>query len=257
MYYGVFMVEKEVSFKSSGFTLHGVLHIPKKPTRNAVIFANGFPDNYLDYHLPITAARSFCENGFAALRFNPRGRYPSNGSLLKHGGIMSQAKDTENAIRFLKKQGFKNIGLVGHSFGGAASIAADKRYVSAIVLWDPSHPSPLNKFYNKKPIISAINKQGYYMDKRGESLIGTAFVKETHAFDKVWRNKLSDKKMPPVLFITGSKSILLKYVDEYYNIVKSSKSLKVIKDAKHTFDNHEHEKILLKETAAWLKRYAT
>lgn len=242
---------------SGGFKLKGILHIPKKPTKSAVIYANGYPDNYLDFHLPIAAARSLCDNGFAALRFNPRGRYPSKGSLLKHGGIISQAKDTENAIKFMKKMGFKKIGLVGHSLGGAASITADKSQVNAIVLWDPSHASLLKKYFATKPILRAIKKQGYYIDYRDDSLLGSTFVNETLKYELIWKKRLLDKSLPPVLFITGGKSVLLKYVKTYYSTTKGTKSLKVIKGAGHTFDDSEHEKLLLKHTVGWLKKYNT
>ena len=229
--------------------------MPEKATKNAVIYANGFPDNYSDAHLPIAAARSFYANGFAALRFNPRGRYPSKGSFIKYSGIISQARDIESAVRFLKKRGFRNIGLVGHSMGGAASIVADKRDINAIVLWEPSSVTLFKKYFMKKSILEAIKKQDYYADTKNGYLIGSTFTNDISKFEPIWKSRLSDKKMPPVLFIAGGKSTLLKYVKEYHSIVKGTKSIRIIKGATHTFDDHEHEKILLKQTADWLKKY--
>ena len=67
------------------------------------------------------AARYFCAAGYAFLRFNPRGRWPSGGKYVNHG-VLDQAHDTSMAIRYLKSRGYKKVGLIGHSMGGLAGI---------------------------------------------------------------------------------------------------------------------------------------
>jgi pimeloyl-ACP methyl ester carboxylesterase len=251
------MIEKKVSFTSSGLKLSGVLHLPSKHSKSAVIFANGNPDSFLEHHAPIVAARTFCQNGFAALRFNPRGRPPSKGSYVTHDGVLNQASDTENAIKFMRKMGFKNIGLVGHSMGGAAVILADKKGVKAIVLWEPASIKTWKKHFLTKKILGEIRKKGYYLEKKYGMAFGKNFTGDIIKLKGGIGYRLSEFDACPVLFISGSDTLLAPEAKAYFQAAREPKSLKIIKGATHTFDAYDHEKLLLKYTVDWLKKYIT
>jgi pimeloyl-ACP methyl ester carboxylesterase len=249
------MIEKKVGFRSGGLMLSGILHLPSKPAKSAIIFANGNPDNYLEHHAPIVAARTFCQNGFAALRFNPRGRWPSKGSFVAYNGVCDQALDIENAIRFIRSKGFKNIGVVGHSMGASAAILARKDNLKALVLWEPASIKVWKKFFLTKKIQEEVKETGYAVDRKYGLVTTKNFVGDIVKLKGGIAHRLSEPDLCPVLFISGSGTLLAPDTKAYFKAAGAPKSLKIIPGATHTFDAYDHEKLLLKYTVDWLKKY--
>lgn len=137
-------VAERVSFPSStGPTLAGVVELPAGEARGWGVFAHGFT---LGKDCP--AASRICKQlateGIGMLRFDNLGLGDSEGDW-GDGSFSHKVADTVRAVEFMNESGREVRLLVGHSFGGAAAIAAahDCPTVAALVSiaapYDPAH----------------------------------------------------------------------------------------------------------------------
>ncbi len=128
---------------TSGPRLAGLIDLPEGPPRGWGVFAHGFT---LGKDSP--AASRLCKRlaseGIGMLRFDNLGLGDSEGDW-GDGSFSHKIADTAQAARFMNETGREVRLLVGHSFGGAAVIAAahevdSVRAVASIgAPYDPSH----------------------------------------------------------------------------------------------------------------------
>ena len=245
------MKETEVIIKNNGTKLYGVLHTPSRQTKSVIIFANGYPDNLVEGHLIISSARYFCKNGYAFLRVNPRGRPPSSGKLT-HVGLFDMINDLENIVDFLKKNCYDKIGLIGHSLGGLSAILMNSESLNAISLWEPSSVKVLNNFLAKTGMATQFKKHRYAVDEESGFVVGRKLFDD---LKKITNISQDFKKInSPILIIAGSK-LLTPTAKLYFKYANEPKSLKIIKNARHTFDNQKHEDMLFKYTYDWFHKW--
>jgi putative redox protein len=137
-------VSEKVTFPStSGPVLAGLVDLPEGPTRGWGVFSHGFT---LGKDCP--AANRICKQlaaeGVGMLRFDNLGLGDSEGDW-GNGSFSHKVGDTVQAVRFMNESGREVRLLVGHSFGGAAVIAAahDVDSVRAVASvgapYDPAH----------------------------------------------------------------------------------------------------------------------
>lgn len=102
-------------------------------------------DEELFGHRPFAViADDFAKKGIATLRLDDRG---AGGSSAGNPSDTSEnfATDINTAVEFLVKNGYKNIGLIGHSEGGAIApmVAVKNKNVKFLVLMAaPGTPTP-------------------------------------------------------------------------------------------------------------------
>ena len=135
---------ERVSFGSTtGQLLAGLLDPPEGPVRGWGLFAHGFT---LGKDSPAAAriCKGLAADGVGMLRFDNLGLGDSDGDW-GDGSFSHKVADTAQAARFLDQSGRTVRLLVGHSFGGAAVIAAaheaeSVRAVASIgAPYDPAH----------------------------------------------------------------------------------------------------------------------
>ena len=135
---------ERVSFAStSGPTLAGLIDLPEGTVRGWGVFAHGFT---LGKDSP--AASRICKRlaseGIGMLRFDNLGLGDSAGDW-GDGSFSHKVEDTAQAIRFMEESGRRVRLVVGHSFGGAAAIAAAhlvesvRAVVSIGAPYEPAH----------------------------------------------------------------------------------------------------------------------
>src|SRR5437870_8945377 len=96
-------MEERVTFVSDGLELAGVLHVPDTrgahERRPAFLVLHGFGSSK-DSGGSVTAAKMFADLGYAALRFDMRGRGESEGT---RGRVicLEQVEDTKSALPFM------------------------------------------------------------------------------------------------------------------------------------------------------------
>lgn len=133
-------MEDVVYFNSDGLKLQGVLHVPDDrgadERRPAFTVLHGFGGSK-NAGTAEVVAKSLCDWGYVALRFDFRGCGDSEGT---RGRILchDQVADTRNAITWLAEReevDASRIAVVGHSFGAAVAVytgGVDER-VAAVV----------------------------------------------------------------------------------------------------------------------------
>ncbi len=116
------MAERVTFPSATGPQLAGLVDLPHGPVRGWGVFAHGFT---LGKESP--AASRICKqlaaDGIGMLRFDNLGLGDSEGDW-GDGSFSNKVADTAQAVRFMNASGREARLLVGHSFGGAAVIAA-------------------------------------------------------------------------------------------------------------------------------------
>ncbi|KMO83247.1 osmotically inducible protein OsmC [Mycolicibacterium chubuense] len=153
------MAERITFPSSSGPTLAGLIDVPQGEIRGWGVFAHGFT---LGKDCP--AASRMCKQlaaeGIGMLRFDNLGLGHSEGDW-GDGSFSHKVDDTVRAVRFMNDSGREVRLLVGHSFGGAAAIAAahDCPTVAAVAsVAAPFQPAHVEKNYDA--LVSRIECDG-------------------------------------------------------------------------------------------------
>jgi putative redox protein len=135
---------ERVTFSSTvGPKLAGIIDLPAEPVRGWGVFAHGFT---LGKDSPAAAriCKQLALEGIGMLRFDNLGLGDSEGDW-GDGSFTTKVADTVRAVEFMRDRGTPADILVGHSFGGAAVIAAAmqapgiKAVVCIAAPYEPSH----------------------------------------------------------------------------------------------------------------------
>jgi len=136
--------EEAVRFSSHGQCLHGIRHLPLKPTGPvpAVVILHGFTGNHIaSYRKFVTLGRRLAMRGVATLRFDFRGCGNSEG-LFEDTTITGMVDDAAEALKVLRSHpaiDATRIGLVGVSFGGLIAVQqmSAEPALQVAALWSP------------------------------------------------------------------------------------------------------------------------
>ena len=141
---------ERVTFQSStGANLAGVIEVPETPARGWGVFAHGFT---LGKDCPAAAriCKQLASDGIGMLRFDALGLGGSDGNW-GDGSFTVKTDDIVQACEFMVNRGTPADILVGHSWGGAAVIAAAMRVPgvrSVVTVAAPFDPSHVEKHYD-------------------------------------------------------------------------------------------------------------
>lgn len=109
--------------------LSATLELPHgRPLRGVAVFAHCFACGR-NAIAAVRIARDLAERGFAVLRFDFAGIGESEGSF-GESGLLDNAGDIVSAVMALEDRGLPCRMLIGHSYGGAAAIAAASQLVA-------------------------------------------------------------------------------------------------------------------------------
>ncbi|HSP13335.1 MAG TPA: alpha/beta hydrolase [Thermoanaerobaculia bacterium] len=122
---------------TDGVALAGLLYEPPRRTRRVAVFVHGTGGaSVFDSRRTNLLAAEFVSNGFAFFPFNNRGAHllrrlrkkkRTVGGGMAYERIRDCVPDIDGAIRFLRRRGYREIHLIGHSTG-ANKIAVYHRY---------------------------------------------------------------------------------------------------------------------------------
>ena len=241
---------KKVSFNNSkGDRLCGIILNPSgSQDKPIIILAHGFSTTKNTNTWTALAPR-LAEHAISTFRFDFYGHGESEGKF-EDITISEAVDDILQAIKYLKSQGYKKIGLVGSSFGGIASIMAasktDDLYLLAL-------KSPVSN-YEEKSIATQSEgeledwkEKGYRYYVSGD---GTR-LRLNYTFYQDFKNNDGYEAAPkiniPTLIIHGDADESVPYSQS----VKTSKlipncELHTIKGANHGYDNPAHREEMLK-----------
>ena len=153
-------VAERVSFSSTtGPTLAGLLDVPRGEVRGWGVFAHGFT---LGKDCPAASrmCKQLAEDGIGMLRFDNLGLGHSEGDW-GDGSFSHKVQDTVRAVEFMNDSGRDVTLLVGHSFGGAAAIAAAHECPSVAAVASVGAPyEPAHVEHNYDALLHRIEADG-------------------------------------------------------------------------------------------------
>jgi uncharacterized protein len=260
---GVGKMETSVVIPTGKDQICGTLHMPQhffNEKLPVILICHGFISNKIGQHqIFVKAAREFCKNGFAVLRFDYTGCGESTG---EHHNITlpNQVRETLKVLDFLALQpniDAENIILLGHSFGGgvATIVAGRARRIKRLILWSPV-ANPL------EDIVGIVGDDIYQRSLAGRPVDYLGFELGREFF-------LSLSKLLPlkkirdfsgdVLIIHGSGDAETPLINtQYYSQALSERPLgnyevKVIDGADHTYASPVWEQEVIALTLNWLE----
>ena len=120
-------MEREITFENNkGNKLYGILSNPNSNNNcPIIIMCHGLNSNKNSSTI-LELEKIFSKNNIASFRFDFFAHGNSEGDV-DDRSVEEFVDNILNAIDFLKKDGYKNIGIFGISFGGVASVIAASR----------------------------------------------------------------------------------------------------------------------------------
>ena len=230
--------------------IHGVLsYVGSKPLR-LVIFVHGLTSCTEEAKF-YNGARAFESAGFAAVRFELYGGRPKSRKL-SETGISDHGADIRRLVNHFKRQGFKEVFLVGHSLGAPSILQAGGKDVSAIVFWDGTSETWVRKSLEKWRAHYESRLDSYVLDWGIEYIWGNKMYAECRQLQS-YQQLFADLPLP-VLVILAEKGVLLKDWRNFQKRHPALVELLVIKGAGHNFEELDTQAELLRHSVAWCRR---
>lgn len=240
-------MERAVKFKNTkGLNLAGIIN--ETGDKNwIVILAHGFTQ-HKNAKSFVSLSEMLFKRGISTFRFDFFGHGDSEGNFEEI--TMTQAlDDLKNAVNYIKKLGYKNIGLLGSSFGGFAAIifASKSIYLKFLALRSPvSDYQELGKLRYSDKELADWEKRGFRDYETGGGVIkklNFTFVKDMTNYDAYIA---AEKIKIPTLIVHGDRDFEVPYrqSQKLAKLIKSAK-LVTIKGANHRYTDEKHAKQMI------------
>ena len=232
----------KIYYESFNNKLCGIL-TNSDETDKIVIMCHGIRGNKDECGAFIKLSEELLKIGYSSFRFDFNGHGESDG-LDKDMTITKEISDLETTVNMLQEKGYKEIVLLGGSFGaGIVSLFPFEKYnnVKAIVLWYGCLDYDYARFGNlfTEENMKQAEKDGYYtsrsMNTGEEFKFGLELFKETYQYKPY--ESLKECNLP-ILFVHGDKDSALPFkLSETVSKQCSNSIFKLIKNGEHTFMN--------------------
>jgi alpha-beta hydrolase superfamily lysophospholipase/ADP-ribose pyrophosphatase YjhB (NUDIX family) len=273
-------MQEKITFKNSlGYTLSGVLHtppnLPDKLGGLKPVVSNGQADSKPQHPAAVVLCHGFArkkENslieiiaqhlevaGLVVLSFDLTGHGASEGEFTE--ATYSQwISDIEKAVDFMYEQGFKRVGLLGHSQSGACTLlqtAKDSRINALIGVAPVGYPSKIKEKFKPELIKNLFNSGTSVEYKRaaGNKLLYKNWFEDLEKHNVIAASKEVYK---PTLIIHGSKdtTILPQDSQDIFDNLKADNSIKQrveLDGADHSFKGFYKQ--IAKLATKWFEKY--
>lgn len=234
---------KKVSFTNTkGDRLVGIIsNKVRSKDKPIIILAHGFTSSK-DSGTYTTLAEELEKQDIASFRFDFFAHGESEGNFADIT-VSEAVDDILQAIKYLKIQGYKHIGLMGSSFGGLSSIMAASKTNDLFIL---ALKSPVSN-YLQKEIETKTEKEldewkekgyRYYVDNKGKKYKLNYTFFEDFENNNGW--EIAHKIKVPTLIVHGNKDKAV----PYQHSVRVSKLfpnciLHTVKNANHFYEKQE------------------
>lgn len=222
-------------------TLRGSLQNP------LIIIVHGL-GGFKDEHMHFNGSRYFEKKGYSAFRFNLYG-YEKDARKLVDCTLKTHARDLDTVVDYFRKEGAGKIIVVGHSYGGPTILASKNKDFDVVVLWDPAVDI---EGVAKKELKKLEGTDLYYADWGLAVIIGKKMVQEDVNIQPL---ELVKKLHVPLKIICAGAGFLVSQNKKLLEIANAPKSMTVIKDASHNFNEDGMEEKLFAETYSWIKKF--
>jgi putative redox protein len=233
-----------------GHRLAGRLERPEGGARGWAVFAHCFTCDK-DGHAAVRICRGLAERGIGALRFDFSGLGASGGTFGK--GLAADVEDVTDAVAAMRAADLSVDLLIGHSFGGAAAIAAacDLPEIRAVVtIGSPFKPDHILRHF-KGGLFGAKNQA--VIDGR-TFRFGSEFVADLKRHDQA--SRIARLKRPLMVMHAPLDSVVgAENAGQIFSTAKHPKSFVSLDDANHLLTDAEDAAWAAGIIAAWAGKY--
>lgn len=245
------MKTENVMIPSSKGKISAVIHHPEKKSYKLAILCPGYLDSK-DYPHITGLAKTLCEEGYTAVRFDTTGIWDSEGDISSYT-TTQYLEDVKNVIEFMLKQAeYKHILVGGHSRGGQVSLlyaARDPRVSVAVAIM----PSGRSTYDDER--MDEWRRTGFSTIKRtipGSKEKRTFNVPIAYSDDKDKYDVVADVKKIKVqtIFIAGEidDSCPKEMIKEIFDSAHEPKRFVIMPKMGHDYRLSEHEIMLVDMT---------
>lgn len=245
-----------VSFpSSSGEMLAGLVDLPRGEVRGWGVFAHGFTLGK-DFVASSRICRQLADEGVGMLRFDNLGLGDSGGDW-GDGSFSHKVADTVRAVEFMESSGRPVEVLVGHSFGGAAVLAAAGRApgVRAVAtIAAPADPGHAEQQYDA--LVDRVLAEG-----EAEWLVGgKALTLKRHFVEDVRAADLTDcirNLARPLLVMhsPGDETVDIANAGEIFRIARHPRSFVSLEGSDHLLTARGQARRAARIISAWADQY--
>jgi alpha-beta hydrolase superfamily lysophospholipase len=247
---------ERVSFPSvSGEKLAGLVDLPQGEVRGWGVFGHGFT---LGKDSPAAAriCKQLAAEGVGMLRFDNLGLGDSEGDW-GNGSFSHKVADTVEAARFMNAQGRQVELLVGHSFGGAAVIAAARQIEGLRAVVSIGAPvEPRHVEHNYDALIERVHADG-----EAEWIVGgKALMLRKHFVEDVRRADLRERiktlKMPLlVMHSPTDNTVGIANASEIFRTARHPRSFVSLEGSDHLLTKPGQAQRAARIISAWADQY--
>src|SRR6201987_2595540 len=227
------MAERVTFASSTGPRLAGLIDLPDSAIRGWGVFSHGFT---LGKDSPAASriCKQLAEDGIGVLRFDALGLGDSEGDW-GDGSFTVKVNDVIKACEFMTAEGMAADILVGHSFGGAAVIAAARQSpgVRAVAtVGAPMDPSHAERHYDA--VVDRVLSEG-----SAEWMVGgrcltlkRAFVEDVRA--AALHDKIRGLKLPLlILHSPTDNTVGIENASEIFRLARHPRSFVSLEGSDH------------------------
>ena len=249
------MAERVWFSSTNGSRLAGLLDHPEGPLRGWGVFSHGFT---LGKDSP--AASRICKQlaaeGVGMLRFDNLGLGDSEGDW-GDGSFSHKVADTAQAARFMNDSGHPVRLLVGHSFGGAAVIAAAHELESVRAVASIGAPyEPAHVEHNYDALVERILSEGEAPFAVGGKALTLRrhFIEDVRAVDL--REQIHSLARPLlVMHSPADTTVGIENASEIFRAARHPRSFVSLEGADHLLTGRNQAKRAARIISAWADPY--
>ena len=249
------MAERVWFPSTSGVRLAGLIDHPEGPTRGWGVFSHGFT---LGKDSPAASriCKQLASEGIGMLRFDNLGLGDSEGDW-GDGSFSHKVADTGQAVRFLNESSRTVRLLVGHSFGGAAVIAAAQQLESVRAVSSIGSPyEPAHVEHNYDALVDRILADGEAPFMAG----GKALTLRRHFIEDVRAVDLHEqirtlKRALLVLHSPTDNTVGIANASQIFRAARHPRSFVSLEGADHLLTGRDQAKRAARIISAWADPY--
>jgi len=247
---------ERVSFENGrGLMLAGLLERPARAPRFFAVVAHCFTCSK-DFPAIAHISRALAQLGIGVLRFDLTGLGSSAGDFASTN-FSTAIEDLHCAARFLELHEQTPALLVGHSWGGAACLAAaeklpDVRAIATIAA--PSDPAHVLEHFPRE-VESALELGSAPIAIAGRSYkLTRQFIEDVQGHDHAATLKGLTRPLL-VLHSPTDRTVEVEHAQRIYQAVRGLRSFIALPDADHVLSERRHTDYAATMIDAWFKAY--
>ncbi|WP_300681584.1 alpha/beta fold hydrolase [Nocardioides sp.] len=249
------MAERVTFASSTGPMLAGLIDAPIGQHRGWGVFAHGFT---LGKDCPAAAriCRQLASEGIGMLRFDNLGLGDSEGDW-GDGSFTVKVADTLQAVSFMAERGTPVDLLVGHSWGGAAVLAAAHDVPSAravVSIGAPSDPSEVEKQYDAVVERAVAEGDTEWMVGGRSLTLKRAFVEEVRSARLLYRVPEIRKPLM-VMHSPTDNTVAIENAADIFNAARHPRNFIALEGSDHLMTAPGQAKRAARIISAWADAY--